>query len=402
MTRSRDWALVAALALVLAVTGNVWPDGRKETAAPNESANKAGTELTCKFYSLGGLFARTGDPAIGEWLAQTIPQVIETRSWSAEGGPGTLRYYAHGKILIVNNEPAVQEKVRTFLDTLNNELPRNRKQAAKEQPATGKSAVVPARLTSPDQDPTLPAPDPAFQPQLVNEPARHYGHLLLEGVSIKENEFKLKKFSIMYRGEGLIDDTLAKLIKTLNKQNIAPMTPANDGPPRQAPPPPLKSGVKPTSPRPADSPATEPEDDEPTIGWRTLDKPERIPAPKKARRPTQSSKAKSTFVQSRYAPAPRLAGPDRPMVQVILPEEARHYAHLVVEGLTYSDKGVDLKKLSVVYRGDGIIDSNVAKVIKTMQGYAPRWSVEGMTLPSPMYLSSPPRYMGTMPPGCAP
>lgn len=90
------------------------------------------------------------------------------------------------------------------------------------------------------------------------------------------------------------------------------------------------------------------------------------------------------------------------MVQVILPEEARHYAHLVVEGLTYSDKGVDLKKLSVVYRGDGIIDSNVAKVIKTMQGYAPRWSVEGMTLPSPMYLSSPPRYMGTMPPGCAP
>lgn len=548
MTRSRDWALVAALAMVLAVTGRVWPDGRKDTAAPK------GTQQV-KVYALGYLATRAGDPAIGTWLAKTIPQVIEPGSWSSGGGAGTLCYYSQGKILVVSHEAGVQEKVRAFLDNLKAELPRETKAAAKDKSSSAKPVIIPARLSSPDQDPALPTMDPAFVPQVVNEPARHYGHLLLEGVSFKENAFKLKKFSIMYRGEGLIDDTLAKLIKSLNKQsptpprsNSNPAVPVptvpetkpeakpveddsepeptaavskfrtiyhskhtmyvpvkiepdvrpklsevrlyvkqpggkwqlhqtispretyftydapNDGafllnvqtvskrgelvPPNinkvqpsmkvvvdSQPPtialkrakgadgkPRILCEIEDANPDPSsikiqyrDHGGIEQElDADPTrpglfrvpnanLSKQTVkvsasdrcgntvtreamlsslendrDVAENVPAPKKARRPAPTSKAtKSTFVQSRYAPAPRLAAPERPTVQVILPEEARHYAHLVVEGLNYSEKGVDLKKLSVVYRGDGIIDSNVAKVIKAMQGYAPRWSMQG-------------------------
>ena len=53
MTRSRDFAMVAALALVLAVTGRAWPDGRKE-AAPTAKPH-------VKVYALGELATRAGD-----------------------------------------------------------------------------------------------------------------------------------------------------------------------------------------------------------------------------------------------------------------------------------------------------------------------------------------------------
>ncbi|MBM4073320.1 MAG: hypothetical protein FJ271_31015 [Planctomycetes bacterium] len=373
MTRSRDWALVAALALLLAVTGRVWPDGRKQTAASKDKQQ-------VKVYALGELATRAGDPAIGDWLAKTVPQMIAPGSWSPDGGAGTLSYYAQGKLLVVSNEPAVQNQVRAFLDGLKKELPRGKSVSAKEKPAAGKAMIIPVRLSAPDQDPTLPVPDPAFQPQFMNEPARHYGHLVLEGLAVKENEFKLKKFSIMYRGEGLIDDTLAKLIKSLNKPSSSPAPATVPGQPAT----PLEPGAKPVSPGPVDGPASMPEDDEPAIGSRTSnsEKPAKIPAPKKARRPASTAKpTKSTFVQSRYAPAPRLAPPPAPpMVQVVVPEDARHYAHLVVEGLSYSEQAMGLKKLSIVYRGDGIIDSNVAKVIKAM-GVVPGVHVEQAIVP---------------------
>lgn len=360
MTRSRDWAMVAALALVLAVTGRVWPDGRKE------SGPTAGPQL--KVYALAELATRAGDPAIGDWLVKTLPQVIEQGSWATDGGTGTLNYYAQGKILIVSHDAGVQDKVRAFLDNLKSELPRQPKNTDKS--SSIRPAIVPARLSAPDQDPTLPAPDPAFVPQIMNEPARHYGHLLLEGVSFMENEFKLKKFSIMYRGEGLIDDTLAKLIKSLNKQSATPPGKRGSGQP-------TPTLQEPTTPPPASSPS--PDEDEPSIS-RQSPSLEHVPEPKKARRPAPTAMpAKSIVVQSRYAPAPRLAAPEHPMVQVVLPEEAKHYAHLVVEGLTYSEKGLNLKKLSVVYRGDGIIDSNVAKVIKAMQGNMPVFGMDGCT-----------------------
>lgn len=378
MTRSRDWILVAALAMVLAVTGSVRPDGRKDEPKPT---TKNATELTCKVYALDNLTARSADPSLGEWVTKTIPEVIDPGSWSTQGGSGKLGYYPQGKLLVVSHEAAVQTKVSAFLDNLKNALPTKR--AASEKPRD-KYAVVPARLTSRDMDPDLPSPEPIVVPYF--EPARHYGHLLLEGVSVKENQLKLKKFSIVYRGDGLIDETLAKLIKALNKPIATPDAPKSAEPiPAPSRTPPLVPGTRPPTP-----PVTSPAEDEETT---RAD----LPLPKKAQRPRQQTSKpanKTRVVQAKYAPVPRPATPDMPVIQPIIPDEAPHYAHLVVEGLAFSGNEVKLKKLSIVYRGDGIIDENVAKVIKMMQQHAPGCGCgAGLSVPSAFYLLSPSSYV---------
>jgi tetratricopeptide (TPR) repeat protein len=53
-----------------------------------------------------------------ERLLSFIPEVIGPSLWASEGGKGTLHYFAKGRVLVVNQDPATQEQVGDLLDAL--------------------------------------------------------------------------------------------------------------------------------------------------------------------------------------------------------------------------------------------------------------------------------------------
>src|SRR5262245_55581982 len=84
------------------------------TAACSSQPSHA-QEPTCVSYSL----VEVGDDYnLGQWIAETIPEVIEPKSWDRAGASGVLRYYAPKKILVVYHTPEVQAKVAKFLDNM--------------------------------------------------------------------------------------------------------------------------------------------------------------------------------------------------------------------------------------------------------------------------------------------
>src|SRR5262245_16577304 len=87
--------------LFLIVTGAARSEDAKKRPVSSEP-EKQTQDCQEKIYSLRSLTARFGDdPALGEWIATTIPEVIQPGTWREEGGPGKLSYFPPGKILVV-------------------------------------------------------------------------------------------------------------------------------------------------------------------------------------------------------------------------------------------------------------------------------------------------------------
>jgi hypothetical protein len=167
------------------------------------------TELTCTVYALSDL---GDDPNLGKWIAETIPEVIHPGTWNQAGASGedkrVLSYYAPAKVMVVYHTPAVQTKVAAFLSNLKKTLPTQEEKATtrREKADACDPAVVPAsyfrrptKTEEPGSSPPLgyPVPRQAKQP-------KHLFH-----------------FIIRYEGEGIIDDTVAGVMKEIYGKKTA-------------------------------------------------------------------------------------------------------------------------------------------------------------------------------------
>jgi hypothetical protein len=213
MPRSRYVGLtVLALVLAATVIQTGWSEGdkadKRAEKSPEGNSLKGGEvgkdDWPRTVYSLSEL---GDDPNLCQWIAETLPRVIEPGNWTEEGaegkGKGVLSYYAPAKVMVVYHTPAVQTKVRAFLDDLKKSLPpENAKVAGKPKNRAGDAGgVVPSKYEEPGPVKAAAAlslpkssyPVPARSPQ-----PKHLFH-----------------FIIRYEGEGIIDDTVAGVLKEL-------------------------------------------------------------------------------------------------------------------------------------------------------------------------------------------
>ena len=167
------------------------------TEIVSRPAQAAEGDLTCQIYPLGEW---SNDPNFGKWIADTIPEVIQPGSWSAQGGKSVLRYHAATGILVVYQSQTGHAQVDAFLKNLKKSM--TQKQTATSYMAGGMPkypVVVPAKYSPADavkeaaasKSTAYPVPAQAQQP-------KHLFH-----------------FIIRYEGEGIIDSTVAGVLRQL-------------------------------------------------------------------------------------------------------------------------------------------------------------------------------------------
>src|SRR5207248_5680909 len=82
---------------------------------------RARGRLVQKTYAVADLVgakARKAPRSAAKSLVDCIKTTIEPRTWSDQGGPGTVDYFPKGSALVVNQTPDVQEQVAEFLAAL--------------------------------------------------------------------------------------------------------------------------------------------------------------------------------------------------------------------------------------------------------------------------------------------
>ena len=203
MTRLRyrgSTSLALVLALAWTQAGRTQPEGgwATKSSRPSSSMLVAAADSAERSYKIYSLDELGGDPGFGEWIAQTIPEVIAAGTWK---GPGVIRYYAPKNILVVCHTPAVQAKVDGFLKDVKKSLPdaKRANAAAPKGPAPGHE-VVQAAYQAPS---VLKASGPAAESGLsypVPAQAKAPKHLF--------------HFIVRYEGEGIIDDSVVRVLKS--------------------------------------------------------------------------------------------------------------------------------------------------------------------------------------------
>jgi hypothetical protein len=217
MSLSRVWA-VAILSLTVVFTHIGWSGGQEpaqpspfrvsQQPQPVRSAPKDG--LTCTIYRL----AEFGDdPAFGNWIADTIPRVIQPGTWNGGAVYGseperrTLTYYAPAQILVVYHTPAVQVEIGAFLKKLKKVLPQEQKATAKSAKRPQSDGVIQLDYVVPQVVKTASAVPAAKAPYPVPPPLQQPKHLF--------------HFIIRYEGEGVVDSNVTGLVKNLSGQEEA-------------------------------------------------------------------------------------------------------------------------------------------------------------------------------------
>jgi hypothetical protein len=112
MARSRLWLVILLfLVLACAIAQYAWSQfSQPNTPEPNPSQTTPPAGAICKVYSLADF---TGDPTLGKWIADTIPEVIQPGSWKI-----TIRYNPNAVVMVVSHTPAVHAQVEEFLKNL--------------------------------------------------------------------------------------------------------------------------------------------------------------------------------------------------------------------------------------------------------------------------------------------
>lgn len=184
--------LAFALAIALTQPGRAQQDDSLASTTYTITSSRDSSDRCYKIYSLDEM---GDDPGFGEWIAQTIPEVIASGTWK---GPGVIRYYAPKNILVVCHTAAVQTKVDAFLKDVKKSVPSEKKASATMRKGSAPDrGVVPATYRAPallktsGPEPSLSYPVPA-----QSKPPKHLFH-----------------FIIRYEGEGIIDDSVVKAMK---------------------------------------------------------------------------------------------------------------------------------------------------------------------------------------------
>ncbi len=217
---------VAVGLLALALAGNSTQTGRsagqngggwdQPNRAPRNTKVTEASDPSCVIYPLATMGY---DSDLGQWIAETIPLMVEPSSWQERGGSGAFRYYAPKNILIIKNSAAVQTKVDGFLKDLKTSLPRTPQTGIAANKKMPTAHVVPAGYNVPapvhaggtvPESSSYPVPAPA-------KPPKHLFHFL-----------------IRYEGEGIIDDNVVRFMKVQSqsaKKDKTEVDQAADSPP---------------------------------------------------------------------------------------------------------------------------------------------------------------------------
>jgi hypothetical protein len=232
------WRLFACLLLVLVISGCVThtirlppppttqPDPVVQTvpggqvsvgiipaAMPADSAIAVGFKATkpaaeaastCVIYPLR---AYGKDGKLATWIAETIPQVIEPKSWQGSGGTAKLCYNAPEQVLVVHQTPAGQRKVAAFLHKMKKSLKTDHTgtKTVDSEPAVvhaHHNSGGPTALPSAVAGPSYPVPASTKQPH-------HLFHFL-----------------IRYEGDGVIDSNVVKMARVMKDKMNGGTAPA--------------------------------------------------------------------------------------------------------------------------------------------------------------------------------
>jgi hypothetical protein len=222
MARSRIVCLeIMAFAVTLTLAATAAADEPKIENAFRRAAIQAkpatiaadAKGLTCTIYSLTGL---GGDPSLGQWISETIPEVVAPTTWQHVGGEGRLSYHGPAKILVVYQNAAVHNQIDAFLNNIQKALPQGKQGPGTfTQPpapkmgrmATGDDSVVPTQFTITDlnkqtdtavnKSTAYPVPAPLQQP-------KHLFHVV-----------------IRYEGDGIVDTNVVDLVKSFTGDDSA-------------------------------------------------------------------------------------------------------------------------------------------------------------------------------------
>lgn len=199
MVRSCIW--LVSIGLMLAAAQSSWAENQRtrnsSRTQPNQSSREAG--CTTKVYSLADL---GDDPTLCNWIAQTIPQVIQPDSWVTNDCVGNcytkVVANASAKILVVCQTAAVHAEVEAFLRSMSQTVAQNRQRQVPTSSAkfATSPSVLPAQFVTPnDAGSTPPMPYPV--PPQTKQP-KHLFH-----------------FIIRYEGDGVIDANVADYLKAV-------------------------------------------------------------------------------------------------------------------------------------------------------------------------------------------
>jgi hypothetical protein len=162
--------------------------------------------LTCTIYSLTDL---GGDPSLGQWISDTIPEVVAPTTWQHVGGEGRLSYHGPARILVVYQSAAVHSQIDAFLNNIKKAVPQGKQPPAPKmgRMITGDDSVVPTQFTITDlnkqtdtavnKSSAYPVPAPLQQP-------KHLFHVV-----------------IRYEGDGIADTNVVDLVKSFTGDDSA-------------------------------------------------------------------------------------------------------------------------------------------------------------------------------------
>lgn len=166
------------------------------------NSSEAPPDLTCKVYALNDV-----DPALASWVAQTIPEMIEPGSWTTAGGRASLNFYPPKKLLVVRHTNAAHARIGEFLKEISRaSAPATFATTPREPALLRTHHLMPAMKT----DVVESKPQP---PRRTDGNPRHLFHIIVDG--FEGEGMKLKNFTLRYEGEGIIDSTIAELIKSM-------------------------------------------------------------------------------------------------------------------------------------------------------------------------------------------
>jgi hypothetical protein len=196
------------------------------------------------------------DPNLDLWIADTIPQMIEPGSWKTADGKSKLSYYAPGKVLVINQTPAVHAKVSAFLNDLKQSLA---KTSARIDPQ-----VRPVQFTAPVSnaarpkhlfhfiirnesdgggDPSLSwlgrLPLPVFVNQYSSDPMARMENMLIESENLRQIHEEWRRFWMNDQPSHLTPYRIHGGVGPASSPISAPPCPPVTGgsPPRSAAPP---------------------------------------------------------------------------------------------------------------------------------------------------------------------
>jgi hypothetical protein len=161
--------LVLSLAAMCPATG--W------TAEETQPANAAAKSTKGSGYRIYPLSKLSDDEGFCQWVADTIPQVVQPKSWMSLGGKGTVSYHAPTKTLVLSNTPDVHAQVDAFLKDVKKALSQDKGKTAPvgNQP----SNVAQAQYTVPNVIQTGAAvPSSYLIPAPVKQP-KHLFHFVI-------------------------------------------------------------------------------------------------------------------------------------------------------------------------------------------------------------------------------